>query len=88
MWHRLVHRGGRGDLGWVLGLEPRVDGEVKLAEMYMDYQVWCRWRGDVPFNRNAFGNQFKELAAAAGIRSVVRNRADIYLDMRFAGRAN
>lgn len=48
-------------------LEPHEQSEVTVADLFADYLVWCRWRGQTPLSRAAFTRAFEELARAAGM---------------------
>jgi hypothetical protein len=67
-------------------LEPCEDSELKVSEMFADYQVWCGWRGDVALSRKVFGEVFDELAREIGMRRIQRQRQYLYEDVRLIGR--
>lgn len=67
-------------------LEPREGSEVKVSELFADYQVWCGWRGEVALSRKVFGDVFEELAREVGMRRIQRARQYIYEDVRLIGR--
>jgi hypothetical protein len=48
-------------------LEPRVQGEVGGDELFEDYLVWCRCRGDTPYMKRLFVSQMKTLGEEVGI---------------------
>ena len=66
-------------------LEPAPGMDVAMADIFADYRLWCRWRGDVPFNRREFTKQWGRLAREAGMHSVYRDRAEIYRDVKIVG---
>lgn len=61
-------RAGRGLETFAMErLEPREGGEVLMDELYDDYVVWCRWRGNEPEGRRLFAQGFGDLAEEVGI---------------------
>jgi hypothetical protein len=64
-------------------LERVVGEELKFAEIFMDYQAWCRWQGATAFNRDMFDAQLAELAEAAGISIAARHRVPVMRDVGF-----
>lgn len=67
-------------------LEPHEDGEVPLPDVFDDYVVWCRWRGYVPYARKEFARQFGAVARLVGMPTQLRNRVEIYRQVRLIGR--
>jgi len=67
-------------------LEPCQDSEVKVSELFADYQVWCGWRGEVALSRKVFAEVFEELAVEIGMRRIQRQRQYLYEDVRLVGR--
>lgn len=67
-------------------LEPKAGAEAREPEIFADYQVWCRWRGDVPHSRDEFARLFGDLAKAVGMDRDLRGKVNIYRDVMFVGR--
>lgn len=62
-----AHRLGAVDAYALDRLEPAEGCEVAEADLYADYVVWCRWRGEAAFDRAEFVRAFAGLARAAGM---------------------
>ena len=67
-------------------LEPEHGAEVHVAEMFMDYLVWCQKKRATALSRTEFARRFASIATEAGIRHVRRNRMDVYQDVKLIGR--
>jgi hypothetical protein len=67
-------------------LEPRLDGEVGEEALFADYVVWCRWRGETPYEQRLFLRQMMEIGEEVGIprRELGGNR--VYCDVGLLGR--
>ncbi|WP_414462360.1 hypothetical protein [Hyphomicrobium sp. DY-1] len=62
-------------------------GEVPIGEIYLDYLVWCRVKDFMAYGRVEFGKKFAELARDAGMRHLLRNRSEVYQQVKLNGRS-
>ncbi|WP_414463404.1 hypothetical protein [Hyphomicrobium sp. DY-1] len=60
--------------------------EAAIGEIYLDYLVWCRVKGFSAYGRVEFGKKFAELAREAGMRHLLRNRSEVYQQVKLIGR--
>lgn len=63
-------------------LEPEEGAEVHVAEMFMDYLIWCQKKRVAALSRTEFARRFASIANEAGIRHIRRNRMDVYQDVK------
>jgi hypothetical protein len=91
-WRRVAEPGPRG--GKVRGavdsyamerVEPREDGELTLEDLFADYVVWCRCRGEHADGADVFARQILALAAEVGIPVKRRGNDLVLWDVALVG---
>lgn len=64
-------------------LMPEEGDELTITEIYADYVNWCVRQRHAALSREAFGQAFRPVASRIGLRHLLRNRREVYQDVRF-----
>lgn len=58
-------------------------GSLTLAQLFLAYQVWCKKRGDVPYDKANFALRFEECATSCGMPFKGDMAHRVYLNVAF-----